>query len=295
MRRRNSWTAYLFAIVFVSGIYGCTSTQTSTGVTAPSSQKCQIQVSNAPSTFTDTGGTGSLSISATRDCSWSITSTANWVSIPSSSATGQGDASISYSVSANSIPQTRSASIAVQDQTVQLTQAAAPCRYALNKTSDVAPYTGGMLSVTLSTLTGCAWTTSSDSGWLVPGAVSGNASAVVSFSVGANSGPQRAGHALVGGQSYTVTQDAAPPPPSVPAPSPPPAPSPASVSGRASAVSGRCPNVAFAVSGQSVSANAATAYTSGRCTDIRNNVEVSVTGTTQTGGAIAATSIAIRK
>jgi hypothetical protein len=309
MRRRFSWFAFAAAIAGAAGISGCTSTQTSTGVTAPSSQKCQIQVTNSPSTFNDAGGAGSLSIATTRDCSWSVTSNANWVSIPTSSASGQGDASIAYSVAANTIPQIRSAALAVEGQTVQLTQAAAPCRYSLNKTSDLAPYTGGALSVTLTTLSGCGWSTSSDVGWLaVSSNANGSASAVVGFTIGPNTGPQRTGHALIAGLGYTVTQDAAPasapspapapspspaPAPS-PAPSPEPVPMPVQESGTVSGLSGRCPAIGFVLNGESVSADSATTYSGGHCGDVKNGVHVTVSGT-ESNATITATAIQISK
>src|SRR5256714_15215374 len=116
MRRRHLWIP--LAIAFASAIAACTSTQTSTGIAAPSSQKCQVQVSNTPSTFPDAGGSGSLAVTATRDCGWSAATDANWVAMASTS--GQGDATISYSVAPNSVPQTRAAAITVEGQTVQL-------------------------------------------------------------------------------------------------------------------------------------------------------------------------------
>ncbi|HXD75504.1 MAG TPA: hypothetical protein VN628_17280, partial [Vicinamibacterales bacterium] len=196
MRRRIPLSAVALVLALAPGFSACTSTQTSTGITAPSEQKCQVQVSNTPSTFTDAGGSGSLAISATRDCGWSIATNTNWVSIPSSSASGQGDASISYSVAANTVPQARNGAITVGDQTVQLTQAAAPCRYSLSKTSDSVGFAGGSTTITVTTFAGCGWTTASDSGWLtITSNASGNATAVVGIGVALNAGPSRVGHA----------------------------------------------------------------------------------------------------
>src|SRR3954463_16043672 len=57
----------LIGIAIGAGI-GCTSTQTATALAAPSSQKCQVQIANTPSTFTENGGDGSLSVTTNRDC-----------------------------------------------------------------------------------------------------------------------------------------------------------------------------------------------------------------------------------
>ncbi len=228
MRNRARHAFLVIAAGLVYALTACTSTQTSTDVAASSTQKCQFRVSTPSSTFPDGGGTGSLAIDTTRDCAWTASSNASWVSLPNS--TGQGGASVSYSVAANTVPQTRVANLSVEGQTLQLSQAAAPCRFTLSSGGESIGYVGGTLSVTVQTFSGCGWSTSSDSGWLaVSSNASGNSTAIVGFSIAANAGPARVGHALVGGQLFTVTQDAgpAPTPPSTPSPSPVPAPTPA--------------------------------------------------------------------
>src|SRR5881628_1077808 len=88
----------------------CTSTQTS--VTSPSSDKCQVGVSNAPSSYAATGGSGTVTITAARDCTWSIGTNASWIAI-NGSAEGQGGASIPYTVAPNPVPSARSGAIVV--------------------------------------------------------------------------------------------------------------------------------------------------------------------------------------
>ena len=218
MRGRILYTTLTAVLAIVSGSVACTSTQTSTATTAPSSQKCQIQLNNTPSSFTDQGGSGSLGISTTRDCGWSATTNANWVSMASTS--GQGEATVSYSVAANAVPVARSASISVSGQSVQLSQAAAPCRYSLGKNQDTIGYGGGAYAIALTTLTGCAWTAASDSSWVaITSGASGNASATVGLTVAANPGGERTAHLAIGGQPFTLTQAAAP---AQPAPTPTP-------------------------------------------------------------------------
>jgi hypothetical protein len=142
---------------------------------------------------------------------------------------GQGEAAIPYTVAANPAPSARSATITVGSQTVELGQSAAPCRYTVSRPGDSIGFGGGRLTVNLDTLTGCSWTASSDASWLaITSAQSGNASATVALLVEANTGGARVAHITAGGQSYTVTQDAAPPP-TAPSPTPtpvPPAPTP---------------------------------------------------------------------
>src|SRR5215204_3831889 len=77
---------------------GCT--QSSTSVAQPSSSKCQITATNQPASYPAAGGRGSVSIGATRDCSWLIASNASWIAL-AGDRTGTGEAVINYSVSEN--------------------------------------------------------------------------------------------------------------------------------------------------------------------------------------------------
>ena len=63
------------AALAVSG--ACTSSSTS--VTSPSAGKCQVQAASQPSSFTSGGGPGTLTISADRDCTWSVAADASWI------------------------------------------------------------------------------------------------------------------------------------------------------------------------------------------------------------------------
>jgi hypothetical protein len=65
--------------------------------------------------------------------------------------------------------------------------------------------------------------------------------------------------------------------------------------GKVSGLSGRCPNIGFTVTGRSVAANSSTAYSAGKCADVKNGVEVLVDGVAQSDGAVTASSIVIEK
>src|SRR3954466_10207321 len=124
MRCRSRSLAVMPALALAIAAAGCRSTETS--LTGPSGDKCQVSVSNAPSAFAAAGGQGSLAITTARDCTWSVTSAASWVSV-SGAAGGQGEASIPYTVAANPAPSPRSTTVAVSAQTVVVSQAAAAC------------------------------------------------------------------------------------------------------------------------------------------------------------------------
>jgi uncharacterized protein DUF5666 len=202
-------------------------------------------------------------------------------------------------VSASSVPQARVANLTVEGQTVQLIEQAAPCRFSLSSSSSSIGYNGGALAVTVRTLTGCGWSTSSDSGWLVVANTSGNSTAVVSFRVAANDGPQPIGHAVVGGQPYAVVQDAGPGAPPVPSPSPTPSPPQApaptivTISGATSGLSGECPDLILTVNGTTVVTSQSTKFTGGNCKHLQSGSGISATGTLLSNGSVEATSIRI--
>jgi hypothetical protein len=299
-----------------AALCGMRCTSSSTAVTAPSADKCEVSVANAPSSFTASGGQGSVTISTGRDCTWSVAAEAPWVVI-AGEPNGQGDAVVPYTVATNPVPTSRSGAISVGAARVQLNQAAAPCRYQLSRGSDSVGAGGGVLSVDVTTLTGCGWTATTSASWIaIASGRNGSASGTVRLNVAANSGAARVGQLNVGGETYTVSQEApavtpapAPTPSPTPSPSPTPAPAPAptptptpppaggqtiNLSGRISSLSGTCPEVSFEVDGRTVITSAATDYDDGRCSSLSNRDRVRVSGRTRPDGRVDAQQIEFR-
>jgi hypothetical protein len=319
MQARTRGQSAACALVLALAAARCTSSSTS--VTAPSSSKCAISVSSSPSSFTATGGSGTVSVSTERDCTWTAASESPWISL-AAAPTGQGEASIPYSVAANPAPAARSGSITVGSEKIQLSQAAAPCTFRLNKSGDSIGPDGGRLSVELATLTGCGWSAASDASWLtVVAGANGNASATITVEAGANGGGARVAHLNAGGQIYTVQQGAkvtAPPPPSpspTPSPSPspsptptptpppnppppgppPPAPDSITLEGVVTVLVGRCPDVAFWTDGHWVVASAGTDFKKAGCSDLSGGDGVKVNGRLRPNGVVDADQIELKK
>jgi hypothetical protein len=300
------------SLALASGFAACSKTQTS--VTGPTLEsKCQVTASSAPASFAASGGSGAVTISAARDCTWSIATTTNWVTL-GGDRSGQGEASVAYSVAANPIPAARSGSIVVGSQTLSVSQAAAACTYALGRRQDTIGSAGGTVSVSVTTLTGCGWSAKSNVSWIaIASGQTGDASGTVGLTIAANSGSTRVGEVNVAGQIYTVNQSAAPPPsppapdPPPPAPAPPspapPAPAPPSpapppgggqstqFSGQVSAVSGKCPNLTLNVSGRTVLTDRNTKFKHIDCDEMKVRREVQVDGVTDSSGAVRASQI----
>lgn len=296
----------VLAALATAAIAACTSSQTS--VTAPTtSDRCDVHATTNTSTFTSAGGNATIAVATTRDCTWTITTDNNWVTI-SGARSGQGEASVAYAVAANPVPTARSGAIVVGGDRVELSQAAAPCRFSLSRASDSIASSGGRLSVDVSTLSGCSWTAASTQSWIaVASGQSGNSNGTVVLSIASNNSARRVGMVNVAGQIYTVTQDATPAPtpgpspiPTPPGPTPPPTPTPPPPSGdlhlegSASGVSGGCPNISFSLGGTLVVADGSTDYKKGGCSDVRNGRDLKVDGV-QTGGTVKATQIQLGK
>src|SRR3954470_16519582 len=111
-----------FLIALAAEAAACRSAQTS--VTGPTADdKCQVTATSTPQSFAAGGGTGSINIATARDCTWSIATTASWMTL-GGDRSGQGEPSVSYTVAANPVPAARSGSIVVGSQTVAVSQAA---------------------------------------------------------------------------------------------------------------------------------------------------------------------------
>ena len=289
MRSPERRIRLVFALLSALPLAGCS--RASTSVSAPTAAKCQISVGNVPTTpFPPTGGSGSVSISTARDCTWSVSAENNWIA--ATPTTGQGSATVSFTVQPNSVPSVRTSALVISSQRVPLSQAAAPCHFDLSRRADIIAAAGGQLSVGITTLSGCSWTASSQAAWMsIRSGASGTASGTVVFSVAANDGGQRVGTATVGGQSYTVTQDAANGPSPPPPPGPAPTPTQVQLTGTVRNLFGQCPNLAFTVSGRAVVTTSDTEFSKMRCRDTKNGLAVIVDGTVASNAVVVATRV----
>jgi len=309
----------VIALAIASGLsLACSKTTTSlTAPTANTGDKCQVSVGGAPTSFSSSGGRGSLTIATSRDCTWSVKTDASWVSIAADSG-GQGEGSVPYTVAANPVPSSRAGTITVGTQSVAISQAAAPCVFTLNRAGEAIAAAGGRVAVDITTISGCSWNATSGSSWIVVSSgQSGNGSGTVGLAVATNTGPSRVGEVNIAGQRYTVTQatalppvpDPAPTPPPSPGPTPGPAPSPqpapapplppapkkVDFEGSVSSVSGGCPNVTITVLGMTIVVDRSTDIKGGNCDDLRRGRDVEGSGLAQPNGAIKATDIRVRK
>jgi hypothetical protein len=188
-----------------TGAVACSSS--TQNVTSPSATKCTVTVSATPTSFSATGGTGTLNVSASRECQWTATATSTWIQL-SDSSIGQGDASRSFTVAANPDLATRQAAISVGDQRVALTQEAAPCVFTVSPDRDsVAPGGGQKTIAVTASNPKCTWTARSDVDWLVvTEGAQGTGNGQVRYEARATSGPARSGTLMIAGHQIAVAQ-----------------------------------------------------------------------------------------
>src|SRR5262245_46000566 len=133
------------------------------------------------------GGTGSFTVTSQGGCAWTASSGAGWITI-TSGASGSGNGTVAFTVSANTATTSRTGTITAGGQTFTVTQAAAPCTYVLSPVSLSVVAGGGTGSFTVTSQGGCAWTASSGVGWItITSGASGSGNGTVAFTVAANS------------------------------------------------------------------------------------------------------------
>lgn len=173
----------------------------------PSPSRCVVQAQTDTSSFTATGGAGTVRISANRECAWSAQADATWVALQAQPS-GQGDGTVQFTVAANGDPSSRSGGISINDQRLQITQQGSPCQYHLSSTRETVDPEGGKRTVHVeSGSTQCQWSADADVPWIsIESGKSGSGSGDVVFEVDAVVGPPRTGTLTIAGAKVAVEQ-----------------------------------------------------------------------------------------
>jgi len=170
---------------------------------------CTYKMTPAAGTIASAGGTVSATISTPDHCAWTAASNVPWMTIASSAA-GIGNGSVQLAIAANAAAG-RTGTATIATQTFSISQAPAPCTFAIAPSMVGLPVAGGDRSVTVTTRGDCAWTAAANVPWItVTAGASSTGSGTVTFNVAANGGDARSGAVTIAGQAVTVTQDAAP-------------------------------------------------------------------------------------
>jgi hypothetical protein len=261
-----------FVAASVVSLHACGSGST-VSVTAPSStSRCALTATTDLPSAGPSGSSGALTIGVNRECSWTVNADVDWIAF-SGPTSGQGSATIPFSVAPNAAVQPRRGRVAVNDQHVDIAQAAAPLPTPAPPTPPPTPPS--------------------------PGPEPPPPAPPVPPSPGPPSPPPPSPGPSPGPPA-PVPPAPAPPAPTPPAPAPPvpappaPAPPPEAVElqGRVSGTRGTCPALTFSVGGRTVQTTADTKIRGGGCHHIEDNANIEVNGTLS-GSVVTATSLTI--
>ncbi len=171
---------------------------------------CTFAISSNSLSVGSGGDTGSTTVTAGAGCAWTAASNVSWITV-TSGANGSGDGSVGFSVAANPNTSARPGTLTVAGKTFTVTQAAAPCTFAISSNSLSVGSGGDTGSTTVTAGAGCAWTAVSHNSWItVTSGANGSGNGSVGFSVAANPNTSaRPGTLTVAGKTFTVTQNAA--------------------------------------------------------------------------------------
>lgn len=176
---------------------------------------CRYTIAPESQSFPAAGGaSGPITVTASATtCTWTAVSADSWI-IVTSGASGTGTGSVTLTISANAATTARIGTLTVAGQIHTVSQAGAPplsCSIGLSPASQAIGHGGGNGTFAVTAGPTCPWTATSNVGWLTLSPASGTGSGNVTFSVSANDASvSRSGVIIVGGQTFTLTQEAAP-------------------------------------------------------------------------------------
>ena len=197
--------SFTVVVAFLGGACGTSSTT----VTNPSLDRCTMTVVNSISSVGAAGGNGRLTVTAGRECAWSVTSNVLWIT-PTPPANGQGDGSVNYVVAANPTADARRGTIATGGQTLEVVQEGLTCQFDLQPNSLKLDADGGTGSFAVEGPIGCNWTPTASDDWItITDGGTRTANGSVNFRIPPHTGAGREGSIRVGGQVFVILQGAA--------------------------------------------------------------------------------------
>ncbi|MBL8229255.1 MAG: hypothetical protein JNL98_12285 [Bryobacterales bacterium] len=168
---------------------------------------CIYRLSPESVSVSQAGGSSSVTVTTGAGCGWQAASSAPFARI-TSSATGLGNGTISFTVDANTTGIPRSARLSIGDQTLVVNQSGSGCLPSLMPASANigAPASTGTITLTLPA-SNCAWTAIGNVPWISVTPASGSGAGSISFSASANgSATGRSGTITVAGLTFAISQ-----------------------------------------------------------------------------------------
>lgn len=166
---------------------------------------CTYSISPTSRSFPAGGGADSVNVTTAIGCSWTATSNTDWIHIISGN-NGSGNGTVNYSVDLNSGLNSRTGTMNIAGQSFTITQTA--CVFTISPESQAFDANGGVDSITVSAESGCTWTATKDSSWImITGGANGSGNGTVTYSVMPNLFPlDRKGTIKIADKEFTVNQ-----------------------------------------------------------------------------------------
>jgi len=158
---------------------------------------CTVSVSPSTVSVATGGGANSVQVSATSGQAWTAATSANWITLNTTSGTGNG--TLNFTVAANT-GGARNATINVtcgaNSGTVTVSQSGASggCVVSVSPSTVSETATGGSNTVQVSATSGQGWTATTQATWISIASPTGNGSGSLTFNVAANTGSARNAH-----------------------------------------------------------------------------------------------------
>lgn len=190
-------------------IAGKTFTVTQNGA----STSCSFSLSATSLAFGSNGGSGSVTVTTSRNCSWTASSYVSWITVPGRSRNGKGTDSVSFTVATNSSSTSRTGTLRIAGKTLTVAQSGttSACGYTLSSSGQSFGAGGGTTTVTVTTVSGCAWAATSGANWIIVTAgATGSGTGTVTYAVAVNTSTSpRTGTLTIAGKTVMVSQASA--------------------------------------------------------------------------------------
>lgn len=170
---------------------------------------CAYQLSVDSAEFGSDAASGTFSVIAPADCTWSAVSSASWL-VVTSGGQGAGSGTIAYSVARNTDVTDRIARITLADRIFMVQQEGdfSGCAYAVSPVDYGTCMPAGTLTIMVSTQNSCPWTAASDASWLnVTAGSSGSGSGGITVAFPENYDARRLGIVMVRWPAPTAGQN----------------------------------------------------------------------------------------
>ncbi len=172
-------------------------------LTVTQASGCTYTVAPTSQDVPGDGGNVVASVTTGAGCSWSATSSVDWITLayPGDGGTGQ----VRLTVKPNASPP-RTGTVTIAGRTFTVNQASL-CTWSFSPPSHDFPPPGGNGNVLVLVSGACSWTAVPNVPWIqITAGGSGTGPGLLQFVVPRNSGASRTGMILIGGQNYVVRQ-----------------------------------------------------------------------------------------